>query len=82
MSNIEDRVKTIIAKKLDVDIEKVIPTASLTVDLGGDSIDLHELNLLLEDEFKISFPDFAMQQLNLVEDVNKLVNEQINNQRK
>ena len=46
-----DRVQKIVAEKLSVDEEEVIPTASFTEDLNADSLDLVELIMAFEEEF-------------------------------
>ena len=57
MSEIESKVKEIIAEKLGVDEENVKPEASFTNDLGADSLDTVELIMEFEKEFNISIPD-------------------------
>jgi acyl carrier protein len=41
--SVEEQVKKIIAEKLSVDLEEVVPEASFVDDLGADSLDLVEL---------------------------------------
>ena len=41
--SVEDKVKKIIAEKLSVDLDEVVPDASFVDDLGADSLDLVEL---------------------------------------
>ena len=50
MSLIE-RVRSVVAEKLSVDEEEVIPDASFTEDLNADSLDLVELIMAFEEEF-------------------------------
>ena len=57
MSNIEERVKKIIAEQLGVKEEEVTNEASFTNDLGADSLDTVELIMEFEKEFNISIPD-------------------------
>lgn len=52
-----DRVKKIIAEKLDVDESKITPEASFRQDLGADSLDTYELVYALEEEMGIQIPD-------------------------
>ena len=49
---LEDRIKNIIVDQLNVNEEQVTPEASFVDDLGADSLDLVELIMSLEDEFK------------------------------
>ncbi len=46
-----DRVQKIVAEKLSVDEEEVVPTASFTEDLNTGSLDLVELIMAFEEEF-------------------------------
>ena len=55
--SIEDKVKKIIAEKLSVDLEEVVPEASFVDDLGADSLDLVELIMSMEEEFDIEISD-------------------------
>ena len=54
---IADKVKKIIAEKLDVDVSDVVPEASLIDDLGADSLAIVELIMTMEEEFDIEVPD-------------------------
>lgn len=45
------RVQKIVAEKLSVDEEEVLPGASFTEDLNADSLDLVELIMAFEEEF-------------------------------
>ncbi len=54
---IEDKVKKLIAEKLDVDVDEVVPEASLIDDLGADSLAIVELIMTMEEEFDIEVPD-------------------------
>jgi len=57
MSNIEERVKKIIAEQLGVKEEEVVNAASFVDDLGADSLDTVELVMALEEEFETEIPD-------------------------
>ena len=46
-----DRVQSVVAEKLSVDEDEVIPDASFTEDLNADSLDLVELIMAFEEEF-------------------------------
>ena len=50
MSLIE-RVQSVVAEKLSVDEDEVIPDASFTEDLNADSLDLVELIMAFDEEF-------------------------------
>jgi len=64
MSDIEERLKKIIAEQLMVDEEEITPEASFVDSLGADSLDTVEMIMEIEDEFGIEIPD---------EDAEKLV---------
>ena len=51
--SIEDKVIKIIAEKLSVEVEEVVPEASFVDDLGADSLDLVELIMSMEEEFDV-----------------------------
>ncbi|MBV1913443.1 MAG: acyl carrier protein, partial [Cycloclasticus sp.] len=57
MSNIEERVKKIVAEQLGVKEEEVTNEASFIDDLGADSLDTVELVMALEEEFDCEIPD-------------------------
>jgi acyl carrier protein len=54
---LKDKVRKIIADRLQVDEASVTDTASFVEDLGADSLDLVELVMAFEEEFKIEIPD-------------------------
>lgn len=66
MSNIEDRVKTIVVEQLGVNLEQVVPGASLIDDLGADSLDTVELVMALEEEFETEIPDEEAEKIRTV----------------
>lgn len=51
--SVGDQVRTLIADQYLVDCEDVTPKAKLDHDLGGDSIDLVELAMLIEEKFDL-----------------------------
>jgi len=57
MSEIAEKVRSIVVDKLGVDESEVTPEASFTNDLGADSLDTVELIMEFEKEFNISIPD-------------------------
>jgi acyl carrier protein len=66
MSDIANRVKTIIVDKLGVDEKEVTPEASFTNDLGADSLDTVELIMEFEKEFNIAIPDDQAEKISTV----------------
>jgi acyl carrier protein len=57
MSELADRIKTIISEQLMVDLEEVTDESSFVEDLGADSLDTVELIMEFEDEFGIEISD-------------------------
>ena len=51
MATVLERVVKVIVENLDVPEDQVIPEASLTEDLGADSLDMVQLTMSLGDEF-------------------------------
>lgn len=64
-----EKVKSIIADQLDVEEEKVVAEASITEDLGADSLDMVDLVMSIEEEFDIEVPDEAVENIKTVGDV-------------
>ncbi|MCB9357233.1 MAG: acyl carrier protein [Calditrichaeota bacterium] len=57
MSDMENKVKKIIADRLQVDLSSVTDGAGFVEDLGADSLDLVELVMAFEEEFGLEIPD-------------------------
>lgn len=57
MSDIEERIKKIIAEQLMVEEEEITNEASFIDTLGADSLDTVEMIMEIEDEFGIEIPD-------------------------
>lgn len=52
-----EKIKEIIAEKLEIGIEQITDDAKFIDDLGADSLDVVELIMTLEDEFEIEISD-------------------------
>jgi len=65
---VEEKVKQMVAEKLSVEIEEVVPEASFVDDLGADSLDLVELIMAMEEAFDIEVPDEEAEKLQTVQD--------------
>jgi len=63
-----DKVKKIIVEQLGVDEEEVTLEASITEDLGADSLDQVELVMAFETEFSIDIPDEEAEKIKTVGD--------------
>ena len=68
MSDLEVKVKDIIAEELGVEKEKLTNEASFMEDLGADSLDTVELVMAFEKEFDIDIPDEDAEKLRTVGD--------------
>ena len=68
MSDIADRVKSIVVEHLGVEGDKVIEGASFIDDLGADSLDTVELVMAFEEEFNIEIPDEIAEKITTIKD--------------
>ena len=68
MSDITERVIKIVVENMGVYPDQVTPEASFLKDLGGDSLDIVELVMALEDEFGITISDEDVAQITTVQD--------------
>jgi len=64
----EEKVKKIVAEKLSVEPDEVVPEASFVDDLGADSLDLVELIMAMEETFDIEIPDEEAEKIQTVQD--------------
>ncbi|MAV74886.1 MAG: acyl carrier protein [Halieaceae bacterium MED-G27] len=77
MSNIEDRVKKIVAEQLGVKEDEVKTESSFVDDLGADSLDTVELVMALEEEFDTEIPDEEAEQITTVQLAINYINENL-----
>jgi len=68
MSDVAEKVKSIVVDHLGVDAAKVTETASFIDDLGADSLDTVELVMAFEEEFGCEIPDDAAEKIVSVKD--------------
>ncbi len=68
MSDVETRVKKIIAKQLARQENEIENKFSFVEDLGADSLDNVELVMALEEEFNIEIPDAAAEKITTVQE--------------
>jgi len=66
--SVEEKVKKIIMDQLSVSADEVKPEASFIEDLGADSLDLTELIMAMEEEFKVEIDDEDAQKILKVQD--------------
>ncbi|MEZ5505509.1 MAG: acyl carrier protein [Gammaproteobacteria bacterium] len=67
-SNVEERVKKIVAEQLGVKLEEVTNDSSFVEDLGADSLDTVELVMALEEEFETEIPDEEAEKITKVQE--------------
>ena len=77
MSNIEAKVKSIIAEQLDVEESKITKDASFMDDLDADSLDTVELIMSFEEEFDIEIPDDVAETILTVKDAINYITENV-----
>lgn len=70
-----EKIQQIIAKGLNVSLDKVTMDTHLVDDLGADSLDAVELIMALEDEFGLEVDDEAAQGMKYVKDLVQYVEE-------
>lgn len=68
MSDLEQKVKDVIAEELGVEQDKLTDEASFMDDLNADSLDTVELVMAFEKEFDIDIPDEDAEKLRTVGD--------------
>ena len=70
--DIAARIRAVLAEHLGIDLGKVTDDALLVDDLGADSLDIFELELVFEDEFEIHL-NFPKAEISQVSDVIDLI---------
>ncbi|MFP3958828.1 MAG: acyl carrier protein [Spirochaetaceae bacterium] len=68
MDELFEKMKKLIADKLEVDEEKITMDSSFRQDLGADSLDTYELVYAIEEEMGISIPDEKANEFETVRD--------------
>ena len=74
MSDVENKVKKIVAEHLGVEEAKIAPNSSFIDDLGADSLDQVELVMAFEEEFGCEIPDEEAEKIVTVQDAVKYIN--------
>lgn len=73
--NTIDKVKKIIAEQLCISTDDISDNANIIEDLGADSLDVVELLMTFEDEFKVSIPDDKLEELKTIPQIVKIIDE-------
>lgn len=77
MEDVFEKVKKLIAEKLEVEEDKITLEASFRQDLGADSLDTYELVYAIEEEMGISIPDEKANEFETVGDAVKFLKSQL-----
>jgi acyl carrier protein len=77
MSDIEQRVKKIVAEQLGTDLANVKNESSFIDDLGADSLDTVELVMALEEEFNTEIPDEEAEKITTVQQAIDYINKNL-----
>ncbi len=75
--DIEWRVRTLIVEQLNVKPEQIVPSANIRTDFGADPLDLVELVMAAEEEFKIEIPDDDVERIQTVADACEYIRKHI-----
>ena len=73
-TNIEAKVKSIIADQLGVAEDEIKMESSFIEDLGADSLDIVELVMAMEEEFEVEIPDEEAENIKSVGDAINYIN--------
>ncbi len=73
-----EKVREILVDQLDVEEDAVTMEASITGDLGADSLDIVDLVMSLEEEFDTEIPDEEIENIKTVGDIVKYIENNTN----
>lgn len=73
--NTLEKVKKLIADQLCISTDEIKDDANIIEDLGADSLDVVELLMTFEDEFKVSIPDEKLEELKSIPQIVKIIDE-------
>jgi acyl carrier protein len=68
MDELFEKMKKLIADRLEIDESKITLDSSFRQDLGADSLDTYELVYAIEEELSISIPDEKANEFETVRD--------------
>jgi acyl carrier protein len=77
VATVSERLKKIIVDQLGVDESEVVPSASFVEDLNADSLDLVELIMSLEEEFKLQISDEEAEKITTVQEAEDYIEEHL-----
>lgn len=72
-----DKIKDIIVEQLDVEEDAVTMEASITEDLGADSLDVVDLVMSIEESFDVEIPDEEVENIKTVGHIVKYIENKV-----
>ena len=72
-----EKLKKLIADRLEIEESKITPDSSFRQDLGADSLDTYELVYAIEEELGITIPDEKANEFNTVRDALDFINSEM-----
>ena len=76
MDELFEKIKKLIADKLEIDEGKITLDSSFRNDLGADSLDTYELVYAIEEELGVSIPDEKANEFETVRDAYDFIKSQ------
>ena len=76
MDDLFEKMKKMIAEKLEIDESKISLDSSFRQDLGADSLDTYELVYAIEEQMGISIPDEKANEFETVRDAYEFLKSQ------
>lgn len=64
-----EKIKEILAEQFDVDIATLSENTNIADDLGADSLDVVEVLMSIEDEFKVEIPDEEIENIKTISEL-------------
>jgi acyl carrier protein len=77
MDDLFEKMKKLIADRLEIDEAKITLDSSFRQDLGADSLDTYELVYAIEEELGISIPDEKANEFETVKDALEYIKSQL-----
>jgi acyl carrier protein len=72
-----DKIKIIIAKQLNTNVENIKDDSKIIEDLGADSLDVVEMLMTLEEEFGVNIPDEDTSKMKTVSEIYDVIKNKI-----
>ena len=77
MEELFEKMKKLIADRLEIEEEKIAMDSSFRQDLGADSLDTYELVYAIEEELGITIPDEKANEFNTVRDALEFIQSEL-----